>query len=201
MVPQFQLENFETETRLCRNVAELARGVHFETREYPEFGFPPILASTYRQRPSYYPLPRRKLPPKDCVAAPVRRDFAAPVAQAPPPFLRLCLARPFVDARATRGKFAYGFLAVLHYPVATILLLPGRLLEMRWIFPVEMANALQLPVQPPALVKLDLKVSPLSFRRFEELPALQVAPEFANALWTRSEKAKDLILKRFARLP
>lgn len=209
VVLQFRLENFEMEMRLCRNVGELAMGVsnegfavHFETWDYPEFEFLLILlvalSCAYRQPPSC-PLPQPKLTKRDFFASPERQDFAALVPQSPLPFFRLRLERLLADALATRGKFAYGFLAVLHYPVAMILL-PGSLLEMRWDslqFPVEMANALQLgklPDRPPAVAKPDLKAFPPSFQCFDEFPALpwaQVAPGLANALWTRSEKAKD----------
>lgn len=197
------------EMRLGQNVGELARdflnegfAVHFETWGYPElFDFPQTLvlalSCAYHRRPSC-PLPRRQLTAKDCFA-PARWDFAAPVAQSLPPFLRLHLEPLPVDALATRGKFAYGFLAVLHYPVAMILLL-GSLLEMRWDsrqFPVGSVNALQLGNllgRLPALVKPDLWVYPPNFQRFEEIlvaPLAQIVPDFANALWTRSEKAKD----------
>lgn len=157
------------EMRLCPNVVELARdslnegfAVHFETWDYPEYEFPPILVlawSRAHRRLPFCPLPRQELTAKDCLAA-MRWDLT--LAQSLPPFLRLRLEQPPVRAAATRGKFAYGFLAVLHYPVAMILLLlPGSLLEGRResrLRPVELANALQLGelLDPlPALVKLD----------------------------------------------
>lgn len=150
---------------LCRDVGELARAfvgegfaVCFEIRDNPEFEFSTILvlalSCVCRQLPFCRP-PRWKPTAKDYFAL-VSWDFATPVASLLPLFL-LLLEQPSVDALGTRGKFAYGFLAVLHYPVAMILL-PGSLSEMRrdsWAFPVELVNALQLgklPAQKPALV-------------------------------------------------
>lgn len=127
------------EMHLCRNVGELATGfvnegfaVRFETLDNPEFDFPTIVALALscacRQLP-FCPLRRRKPTANYCFAL-TSWDFAALVASSLLPFHRLLLEQPCVGALATRGKFAYGFLAVLHYPVAMILL-PGSLVEMR----------------------------------------------------------------------